>query len=297
MQSSGKALIVAYPYWGFAQGSTYTMFSDFYSPQLHNIRDISVYVPASLQQNNISRSVHVLIVNDGTLFYTSQLAFPGGFDRAVLSGAVPETIMIGLPQNGTSCERQYELTFSQTIRDLSCTQSGGSDVYFDFIQQTVVPAVLAQLNLTLASVSMAGVSYGGLTSCYAASARPQYFSRVFCQSPSTWWNYGQLNQVIGTNALNMTNGTGLPSSVSFYIGTIEMEVPQCANAACSVTIPWFDYVNDTLYAFLAAGVPASSLFFYTLNGRCKWAGVPYLVHYTKPNTYRASTSATCNYHL
>lgn len=187
--SPGQALVTAYPYFGMVQGVVSTMFPNMHSPQLGNDRDISVYVPASLSQNTIHREVNVLVVNDGTPFYMQQLAFAGGFDRAVLTGAVPETIMVGLPQNGTGCERTFELTFSVS-NQTGCKalgESGGSLKYFDFIQSTVVPAVMKKLNLSLGEVSITGVSYGGLASCYAASALPLYFKRAYCQSPSVWY--------------------------------------------------------------------------------------------------------------
>ena len=157
------------------QGSVFTALENMHSPQFQNNRDINVYVAASLKQNNVRRKVNVLVVNDGTLFYLQQLAFVGGMDRAVLTGAVPETIMVGVPQNGTGCERQRELTFSESAvgNGAYCrTSSGGNSKYFAFIQNNVVPAVLENLNLILGEVSITGVSYGGLRSCYAASALP-----------------------------------------------------------------------------------------------------------------------------
>lgn len=262
--SPGHAVVTAYPYFSMGQGAVYTMFEDMYSPQFHNYRDISVYVPASLLQNNLNRSVNVLVVNDGNLFWTQQLAFIGGFDSAVLKGAIPETIMVSLPQNGTGCERQYELTFSQTTNPvLNCRESGANLEYFEFIMDNVIPAVIANLSVTLGEVGMTGVSYGGLTACYAASALPKYFRRVFCQSPSTWWNYGQLPSVILANA----PVNGIPLSVVIYIGTIEMESPNCVNnISCTNTTTWFASVNDTANAFLDVGVPADRLLLYTVDG-------------------------------
>jgi enterochelin esterase-like enzyme len=262
-QSPGHALITAFPYFEMAQGSVSTMFESMYSPQLGNARDIQVYVPASLQQNSVSRTVNVLIVNDGSPHYMQQLAFAGGFDRAVLTGAAPETIMIGLPQDGESCQRQLELTFSiGSTFGCNETWSGGNDKYFAFIQNTVVPAVLANLSVTLGEVAMTGASYGGLTSCYAASALPQYFQRAFCQSPSVWWNYAELPDVIKSNA----QLRGLPKSVIMYIGTIEMQAPGFTNASQTETVSWFSRVNATAEAWRAGGLDSSNLRLFTLSG-------------------------------
>ena len=257
--SPGHAVVTAYPYFGMAAGSVSTMFKNLHSPQLGNDRDISVYVPASLRQNSVRREVNVLVVNDGTPFYMQQLAFPGGFDRNVLTGAVPETIMVGIPQNGTGCERQFELTFSVS-NQTGCKASGGNTQYLDFIQNTVVPAVLKNMNAIQGEVSITGASYGGLTSCYAASARPHYFSRAFCQSPSVWWNYGQLPSVIKGNAKR----NGLPKSVVMYLGTIEMGIPIPTSPA--KTASWFSYVTKTADAWRAVGLNSSNLRLFTMNG-------------------------------
>ena len=260
--ASRLLLVEAFPYFGMEQGSVSTLLPNVYSPQLRNYRDVQVYLPASLAQNPLPRVVNVLVVNDGTLYFLERLAFaPGGFDSAVLSGAVPaETIMIGVPQNGTGCQRQFELTFSVTSATSPCP-SGGADLYLAFITATVVPAAVAALNATLGEVSMTGVSYGGLAACYAGATQPLYFRRVFCQSPSVYWNYGELTRVVAASSASTGHR---PLSVVAYIGTNEMEAPLCVDLACSATTPWFTYVNDTVEAFRSAGV--DNLYFFTLSG-------------------------------
>ena len=261
-----RALVVAYPYFGMAQGTVSTLLPGLHSPQLHNKRDVSVYVPASLAQNPLARAVNVLVINDGTGYFLRQLAFVGGMDHAVLTGAAPETIMIGLPQNGTGCQRQFELTFSVTSAPTPCA-SGGTDLYLEFVRATVVPAVVAALGVAVGEVSMAGASFGGLTACYAAYALPLYFQRALCQSPSFWWNYGQLARLVSGADTDATrwaaSGTRVAEAVVAYIGTTEMSVPLCVDAACTRDISWFTHVNRTVAAFRAAGV---NTHFFTLAG-------------------------------
>ena len=84
------------------------------------------------------------------------------------------------PIKATGGQRQFELTFSVSAKD-NGRPMGGTDLYLAFIQETVVPAVTAALGVVPGEMSMAGVSYGGLTSCYAAAAQPLNFRRVFCQ--------------------------------------------------------------------------------------------------------------------
>ena len=118
---------------------------------------------------------------------------------------------------GTGCQRQFELTFSPTTGvGNGCKESGGTDLYLAFIKDTVVPAVVAALGVVPGEMSMAGVSYGGLTSCYAAAAQPLQFRRVFCQSPSVNWNFGQLSGLVTANAAATVNR---PLAVVAYVGT------------------------------------------------------------------------------
>ena len=265
--SSNTQVIVAYPYFGVAQGSVRTLLPNFHSLQLHNYRDINVYVPTSLIQNPLPRIVNFLIVNDGTLYYLEQLSFAGGLDHAQLTGSVPETVLIGVPQNDTGSQREFELTFSKKMSCPSCP-SGGTDLYLSFVKDNVVPMAAAALDVyPPGEVSMMGASHGGLTSCYAAAAQPEYFRRVFCQSPSTWWNYGELASVVKMNAAASVAG---PIAVVVYIGTTEMGAPLCSSLKCDTVQTWFTFVNETVEAFrmarYAGGKDVVDLHFFTLSG-------------------------------
>lgn len=298
-QQQQQLLVVAFPYFGMRQGLVFTLLPHLYSPQLDNFRNINVYVPSSLKQNPISRAVNVLTINDGSVHYLQQLAYAGGLDHAMLTGAVPETIMIGVPQNGseTDCQRQYELTFSSALTPSRCA-SGGTDFYLSFIRNTVVPAVLTALNIMPDSeVSMAGVSYGGLTACYAAAAMPEYFRRVFCQSPSLWWNYGELEKrltaqkIVGAVLLS-------PLAVVMSIGSTEMGAPLCSDSACTSTTSWFTYVNDTVEAFrtsYSTHHPPMGLHFFTLAGgqhdQTNWA-TTFARGITQMFAYNSTTTTT-----
>ena len=60
----------------------------------------------------------MLIINDGTLYFLEQLAVAGGMNHASLTGAVPETIMIGVPQNGTDSYSQTD-TLTHSLKSAS----------------------------------------------------------------------------------------------------------------------------------------------------------------------------------
>ena len=296
-------LVVAFPYFAMEQGSVHMLLHNLYSPQLDNFRNINVYVPSSLHENPLRREVNVLIINDGTLYFLKQLAFVGGMDHGVLMGAVPETIMVGLPQNESEydCQRQLELTFSVASAPTRCgsVKSGGTHLYLSFIKNNVVPAVLTALNILPESeISMAGVSYGGLTACYAASAMPEYFRRAFCQSPSVWWNYGDFVRSLSSAATNVS-----PLAVVVSIGSIEMGAPLCSSISCTSTTSWFTYVNNTVEAFRMAYGTNLSLHFFTLAGgkhdATAWAttfaaGITEMFAATKTNTFQMQYNEAVN---
>lgn len=258
LTTSSVNTIVAYPWFEVNAGQVYTMLPNLYSPQFQNYRDISVYIPPSIYQNTLSRPIHIIVVNDGTLLFLQQLTTLGGFDRIVQTGAIPvNTILVGIPQNESNfCDRMYELSYELCSPDQSicadCEHTGGNFLLFDFIQDTVLPAVLSNLSMTMGEVSMTGYSLGGLTACVAASVRPRIYSRALCLSPSVWYNDGSLANNITQNAIRY----GLPKSIVMYIGTDEaFQWPG-----------WFGNYNATVDAWLVAGMTNTTLTSFAFHG-------------------------------
>jgi hypothetical protein len=192
-----------YPSFGLGEtGTSSVLLPQFYSSQLNNYRDIPVYVPPSLLQNRVSRPVNIMFVLDGSLSVVESYAKRTGFEAGQLQGQVPESIMIGV----STIEMAYELDFNQRTYELSYEEAlvwptatcisgntGGSPKMLEWLDQDVIPAVLALLGDTgmkRGEVGMTGGSMGGLTSCYAAAARPDFVQRAICSSPSSCYNYG-----------------------------------------------------------------------------------------------------------
>lgn len=150
-------------------------------------RDISVYQPMSVLQNTLKRKMNVLIVNDGTLSELKSYV-RAGVDVAQNAGHMPESIVVGIPQSGGSCNRAYELLFAQCDSSFwrrydrftnppgltifgGCPGSsdpcpptlngGGADLYLTWIYTSVLPAVMSKINMSLGEVSIVGGSYGG----------------------------------------------------------------------------------------------------------------------------------------
>ena len=107
-------------------------------------------------------------------------------------------VLEGLPQTMGN-QRGYELEYEVPLGDgpndknLSCIPGpagGGTDLMLQWLDETVTPATLEKLGMTRGEISISGGSVAGLTSCYAASARPDFISRAACFSPSNCFNHG-----------------------------------------------------------------------------------------------------------
>ena len=72
-----------------------------------------------------------------------------------------------------------------------------------------------KLGLTLGEVSITGFSLGGLITVYATGTTQ--FQRGFAQSPSVWWNIGDVATQL-TDAYN-SNGGKRPVAEVVQLGT------------------------------------------------------------------------------
>lgn len=111
---SQTAEIFMFPAFGTQEtGVVKILLPDFPSNILYPMtRDIPVYIPPTLIQNNITREINIMILNDGDMNNVVSYSLLYGFQQSVLTGQIPESIMIGIPQTNTSANRQYELTYS-----------------------------------------------------------------------------------------------------------------------------------------------------------------------------------------
>lgn len=212
-----------------------------YDPSATVKRDISVYIPPTMLQNNISRAVNVMIVNDGSLSDLQTYALYG-FQEAVLTGVIPETIMIGVPQSNGSSTRQYELVYNQCDYSVwgkygnedqsagsapvasayyGCPTSpetweaGGNDAYLQWVNSTIIPAVLKELGFSRHETAIMGGSYGGLSSLYGPSKYPSAYNRGYSFAGAVQWNFGEMASVISENY----KATGMrPAAVVMELG-------------------------------------------------------------------------------
>lgn len=237
------SVLTMYPAFGTLQPNyldiLLTNFSSAFGESTLRSRDIPVYLPPSLVQNTVPRKVNILIVNDGSLEEVTTY-IEAGYEVAQNTGVAPESIVIGIPQREyDSCNRNYELSFEPCMvgwekfsrwtnypvtaepywgcpgSGLECPYTGGNDAYLTWIYTDAIPAVLAAIDMSLGEVSIVGGSMGGLTSCYAPSKFPHWFSRGYCYAPAVMWNFGSINDAIRSN-FEQTHM--LPKSIIMEIG-------------------------------------------------------------------------------
>jgi enterochelin esterase-like enzyme len=206
-------------------------------------RDINVYIPESVKQNTLRRKMNVLVANDGSITEVSQYV-ASGFEVALNNGHIPESIIVGIPQFSADCNRQYELFFEQcdsigkwkkydrgtnpatSSYYYGCpgnvysvcpprTPANGTDYYLTWIYNSVLPAVMKEINMTLGEVSIVGGSFGGLCACYAPSRFPNWFSRGFCYAPSVMMNYASIADKVRSN---YAESKMLPKSIIMEVG-------------------------------------------------------------------------------
>lgn len=144
-----------------------------------------LYLPPSFTENTLKRYEDVLVMHDGNnLFGTLQCesCCPFGcwnlelqaLDPLIVEGGMREIIVVGV---FNTANRTSEYTYSQDPEE----GGGNGDRYLDFLQHTLLPAVLQafpRVSPRDGRVGLLGSSLGGLISCYAGWTRPTTFSQV-----------------------------------------------------------------------------------------------------------------------
>lgn len=202
-QTKASAL---YPWFYTYKGSTQIV-SRVYSPQLKNYRDVIVYTPPSYNENTLKTHRNVLVMHDGqNLFDPRTSAFGTAWmaqdtvDGLVSSGGMDEVVIIG-PYN--TPDRMDEYTY---IYDPSEKAGGKGDLYLDFIQDTLLPAMTSQFRIELHrdTLGILGSSLGGLISCYGGWTRSTVYGKVGCMSSSFWWDDNDYQKNVITSSFPST---------------------------------------------------------------------------------------------
>ncbi|MGS0892510.1 alpha/beta hydrolase-fold protein [Burkholderia stagnalis] len=142
----------------------------FASTVLGNTRDVYVYRPAGYRADDPLRA---LVVVFDAHAYVGTVPTPTILDNLIAEGRVPRTaaIVIGNPDGAT---RGRELP--------------PNPAFARFLAEELMPWARGEgVSAPASRTVIAGSSYGGLASAYAALRHPELFGNVLSQSGSFWW--------------------------------------------------------------------------------------------------------------
>jgi len=193
-------------------------------------RSLPVYIPASILENPLPRDVNVFFLYDGD--FDQSAIVKTVLDYLHLNGEIPEMIVIGIPNFGSSnlTERFFELTPTKCVPDNNCpligsctgfTHSGGFPLLLQYMVDSILPTVLDKLSMTTnpRRTGSGGFSLGGLSACEAVY-RTNQITKGYCGSPSLWWNCAEF----------VRNYNSHPPFAKLYLdaGTGELDIEQAA---------------------------------------------------------------------
>ncbi|HEX3646389.1 MAG TPA: alpha/beta hydrolase-fold protein [Vicinamibacterales bacterium] len=163
------------------------------SPQLHNRRDVDVYLPASYASGV---RYPVVYLQDGQNLSDPATAFAGtweldaAIDRLAWSGL--EAIFVGIHNAGRDRLSEYS-PFPDARHG-----GGEADAYLAFVVHTLKPRIdrMFHSRRDRDNTVIFGSSMGGLVSLYAYFRYPSVFGRAGVMSPSIWFGRGAILQFI-----------------------------------------------------------------------------------------------------
>lgn len=99
---------------------------------------------------------------------------------------------------------------------------GGADAFLQFLTGELRPFIASQYDVDPARQILVGSSLGGLFSLYAMLKRPGAFAAYGANSPSLWWNEGELFRI--EEAFAFQSAT-LDTELFMSVGGLETEAP------------------------------------------------------------------------
>jgi predicted alpha/beta superfamily hydrolase len=103
---------------------------------------------------------------------------------------------------------------------------GGADIFLDFIEETVKPAVKARFpRVNVTREALFGHSYGGLFALHALFTRPGLFDCYIASSPSIWWNDRFIEHEAISFLLKYDTESPSRPSLMVFCGSLEQDAP------------------------------------------------------------------------
>lgn len=180
------------PYADLYAGTAHTVVGNvqvlrrFHSPELHNVRDIIVYLPPSYESSR--RRYPVLYMHDGQNLFDALTSYSGEWqvdetmEMLAREGGV-EAIVVGIPNRGMERIREYSPFRSQRFGH------GAGERYIDFVAGTLKRRIDADFRTRPEReyTGLCGSSMGGLISLFGFFHRRDVFGFAGLMSPSLWF--------------------------------------------------------------------------------------------------------------
>jgi Predicted hydrolase of the alpha/beta superfamily len=130
-------------------------------------------------------------------------------------------VAIGYPLNRELYDMRRRTLDLSPPAGTPVTGHGGADIFLDFIQSSVRPAVKARFpQVAVSREALYGHSYGGLLALHALFTRPGSFDCYMASSPSIWWNNKVILQEAKAFLKTEPLVENLPSLMVFW-GSVE----------------------------------------------------------------------------
>ncbi len=137
---------------------------------LNQTRRVNIATPPSFEASGPNRHYPVVICFDGEYLFTPKVA---AAQYLAAQGQIPEAIIVGIENIGDDNERVHDLT-PPGLSVSGSTQNEGGDLFLDFLEKELLPALGRQFRAGQPQV-LIGHSSGGILATYAAATRAQSF--------------------------------------------------------------------------------------------------------------------------
>lgn len=147
--------------------------------------DRSVYIQLPDGYEQSSQHYPLLLVMDGEWLFDLAAAHARYYALdEVTDVKIPRLIVVGIPN--TDRDRDYTPT-RNSGKEMVFPTAGKAEEFLGFLERELLPLLDGRYR-TLPGRAIAGWSFSGLFSAWAAVARPDLFSFHLCISPAIWWD-------------------------------------------------------------------------------------------------------------
>ncbi len=172
---------------------------EFHSAILPNDRAVSVYLPASYEEQSEQR-FPVFYLHDGQNLFDGKTSYVPGCtwrahstaDELTEAGLIRPVILVGIANTGLGRMAEYTPT-----RDF---KMGGGDGprYGRLLVEELKPSIDKRYRTLIGAedTALGGSSLGGLISLSIGLQYPEVFGRIAVMSPSLWWDHRSILNVV-----------------------------------------------------------------------------------------------------